>query len=130
AAPRRRPEHAHLSEAGLHAGHVHDPQLPGRRHRRSRRRADGAASPSSATTASSRTRRAFRAPRKARTSPGSRIRRATSCPCCRTGERSRIDGVKGLHERCEQDVVLVAEGYLFELERRGYLKSGTYVPEA
>src|SRR2546429_9208253 len=34
-----------------------------------------------------------------------------------------------LHDRLEQDVVLVAEGYLFELERRGYLKSGPYVPE-
>jgi betaine-homocysteine S-methyltransferase len=37
--------------------------------------------------------------------------------------------VNGLHERLEQDVVLGAEGYLFELERRGYLKSGPYVPE-
>jgi betaine-homocysteine S-methyltransferase len=32
-------------------------------------------------------------------------------------------------ERLERDVVLVAEGYLFELERRGYLKSGPFVPE-
>src|SRR5919198_224817 len=37
--------------------------------------------------------------------------------------------MSGLLERLEQDVVLVAEGYLFELERRGYLKSGPYVPE-
>jgi betaine-homocysteine S-methyltransferase len=37
--------------------------------------------------------------------------------------------VTGLVERLEQDVVLGAEGYLFELERRGYLKSGPYVPE-
>ncbi len=37
--------------------------------------------------------------------------------------------MKGLHERLEHDVVLGAEGYLFELERRGYLKSGPYVPE-
>src|SRR3954447_1633643 len=34
-----------------------------------------------------------------------------------------------LRERLERDAVLVAEGYLFELERRGYLKSGPYVPE-
>src|SRR5213079_724170 len=34
-----------------------------------------------------------------------------------------------LHDRLSEDVVLVAEGYLFELERRGYLKSGPYVPE-
>jgi betaine-homocysteine S-methyltransferase len=37
--------------------------------------------------------------------------------------------VAGLLERLERDVVLGAEGYLFELERRGYLKSGPYVPE-
>ncbi|HEY5031646.1 MAG TPA: homocysteine S-methyltransferase family protein [Actinomycetes bacterium] len=36
----------------------------------------------------------------------------------------------GLLERLDDDgVVLGAEGYLFELERRGYLKSGPYVPE-
>ena len=43
--------------------------------------------------------------------------------------RSTILSVQGLLERLEQDVVLGAEGYLFELERRGYLKSGPYVPE-
>jgi betaine-homocysteine S-methyltransferase len=37
--------------------------------------------------------------------------------------------MRGLRERLDQDVVLGAEGYLFELERRGYLKSGPYVPE-
>src|SRR5207237_9680888 len=37
--------------------------------------------------------------------------------------------MRSLYDRLEQDVVLVAEGYLFELERRGYLKSGPYVPE-
>jgi methionine synthase I (cobalamin-dependent) len=34
-----------------------------------------------------------------------------------------------LLERLERDVVLSAEGYLFELERRGYLQSGPFVPE-
>jgi betaine-homocysteine S-methyltransferase len=34
-----------------------------------------------------------------------------------------------LLERLKQDVVLCAEGYLFELERRGYLQSGPFVPE-
>src|SRR5919204_2444405 len=38
--------------------------------------------------------------------------------------------MRGLLERLQDDVVLGAEGYLFELERRGYLKSGPYVPEA
>ena len=32
-------------------------------------------------------------------------------------------------QRLARDPVLGAEGYLFELERRGYLKSGPYVPE-
>src|SRR5437763_6053302 len=34
-----------------------------------------------------------------------------------------------LMDRLRDGVVLGAEGYLFELERRGYLKSGPYVPE-
>jgi betaine-homocysteine S-methyltransferase len=34
-----------------------------------------------------------------------------------------------LLQRLEQNVVLGAEGYLFELERRGYLQSGPFVPE-
>ena len=39
------------------------------------------------------------------------------------------DRVTSLLERLDDGVVLGAEGYLFELERRGYLKSGPYVPE-
>jgi len=35
----------------------------------------------------------------------------------------------GILKRLEKDVVLAAEGYLFELERRGYLQAGPYVPE-
>src|SRR3954451_11945387 len=35
----------------------------------------------------------------------------------------------GLLERLEQGPVICAEGYLFELERRGYLQAGGYVPE-
>lgn len=34
-----------------------------------------------------------------------------------------------LLERLEQGIVIGAEGYLFELERRGYLKAGAFVPE-
>jgi betaine-homocysteine S-methyltransferase len=34
-----------------------------------------------------------------------------------------------LMERLEKDVLLVAEGYIFELERRGYIKAGPFVPE-
>lgn len=35
----------------------------------------------------------------------------------------------GLLERLENGIVLGAEGYVFELERRGYIKAGPYVPE-
>jgi betaine-homocysteine S-methyltransferase len=35
----------------------------------------------------------------------------------------------GILERLEVGPVLAAEGYLFELERRGYLQAGPYVPE-
>lgn len=34
-----------------------------------------------------------------------------------------------LLKRLQKDVVFGAEGYLFELERRGYIKAGAYVPE-
>ncbi len=38
--------------------------------------------------------------------------------------------MNGIRERLGRgDVVLGAEGYLFELERRGYVKSGPFVPE-
>src|SRR5688572_21210286 len=35
----------------------------------------------------------------------------------------------GLFERLAAGPVLCAEGYLFELERRGYLQAGAFVPE-
>jgi betaine-homocysteine S-methyltransferase len=37
---------------------------------------------------------------------------------------------RGLLERLEDGPVVCAEGYLFELERRGYLQAGAFVPEA
>src|SRR3979409_2140641 len=36
---------------------------------------------------------------------------------------------RSIQERLAQGVVLGAEGYVFELERRGYIKAGPYVPE-
>src|SRR5437868_6989549 len=36
---------------------------------------------------------------------------------------------RSIQERLKQGVVLGAEGYVFELERRGYIKAGPYVPE-
>jgi len=37
---------------------------------------------------------------------------------------------RDLKERLKNDVVICAEGYLFELERRGYVQAGSFVPEA
>ena len=34
-----------------------------------------------------------------------------------------------LLNRLQKDIVIVAEGYVFELEKRGYIKAGPYVPE-
>lgn len=36
---------------------------------------------------------------------------------------------RGFLERLKNDIVLGAEGYVFELERRGYIKAGPFVPE-
>ena len=36
----------------------------------------------------------------------------------------------GLRERLSHgETVIIAEGYLFELERRGYLQAGAFIPE-
>ena len=37
---------------------------------------------------------------------------------------------KGLVERLAEGPIICAEGYLFELERRGYVQAGAFVPEA
>jgi hypothetical protein len=36
----------------------------------------------------------------------------------------------GLLDRLAAGPVICAEGYLFELERRGYLQAGAFVPES
>src|SRR3984893_4033773 len=36
---------------------------------------------------------------------------------------------RGILERLQNGIVLGSEGYVFELERRGYIKAGPYVPE-
>ena len=46
------------------------------------------------------------------------------------GENTKTAAPKaGLLERLDQGPVICAEGYLFELERRGYLQAGAFVPE-
>ncbi len=42
---------------------------------------------------------------------------------------SHLKTKQGIVERLENGIVFSAEGYLFELERRGYIKAGAYVPE-
>ncbi len=42
---------------------------------------------------------------------------------------SDVAPARDLHARLADGPVLCAEGYLFELERRGYLQAGTFVPE-
>ena len=39
------------------------------------------------------------------------------------------DATLGLRKRLDRGPVICAEGYLFELERRGYLQAGAFVPE-
>src|ERR671929_1502958 len=36
---------------------------------------------------------------------------------------------RGLLDRLDHEPVICAEGYVFELERRGYLQAGAFVPE-
>ena len=42
---------------------------------------------------------------------------------------SRTRGKQGLLARLDRGAVICAEGYVFELERRGYLQAGAFVPE-
>lgn len=42
---------------------------------------------------------------------------------------SKTNTKEGLLERLRQGPVICAEGYIFELERRGYVQAGAYVPE-
>ena len=41
----------------------------------------------------------------------------------------RSTTTRGILDRLNNGIVLGAEGYVFELERRGYIKAGPYVPE-
>lgn len=48
-----------------------------------------------------------------------------------SGTTSEVTGTgrRGLADRLDSGGVVCAEGYLFELERRGYLQAGAFVPE-
>ena len=45
-------------------------------------------------------------------------------------QRASAGKRKGLLERLADGPIICAEGYLFELERRGYVQAGAFVPEA
>ncbi len=40
-----------------------------------------------------------------------------------------VVGKRSLEQRLKEGTVIVGEGYLFEMERRGYLQAGSFVPE-
>ena len=56
---------------------------------------------------------------------GGKARSAKGSPTSAPGRKR-----KGLVERLADGPVICAEGYLFELERRGYVQAGAFVPEA
>ena len=55
--------------------------------------------------------------------------RAASDPAHQRRWRIHMADAPGLLERLDAGPVICAEGYLFELERRGYLQAGAFVPE-
>src|SRR3954451_16177008 len=62
--------------------------------------------------------------------PSPRAPRRLRCPTASDHDGRRWEmGRMGLLERLAQGPVLCAEGYLFEIERRGFLQAGAYVPE-
>jgi betaine-homocysteine S-methyltransferase len=70
---------------------------------------------------------AARARAKEVKSKASPIRR--SRPKARAKAATRPAASPGLLERLRDGAVICAEGYVFELERRGYLQAGAFVPE-
>src|SRR5262249_13594308 len=78
-----------------------------------------------ATRAASRPRRPTRrgAKRKTKTPGRASLRGAVAAGPTRTGPGTDLMG------RRARGAVICAEGYLFELERRGYLQAGAFVPE-
>jgi betaine-homocysteine S-methyltransferase len=66
-----------------------------------------------------------------------RTLRDVSCPWTPDGDQAEEVGVngeaaaaeRGLMQRLNTGPVICAEGFLFELERRGYLQAGGFVPE-
>jgi betaine-homocysteine S-methyltransferase len=67
-------------------------------------------------------------PRAPSESSGPKRGETATCIVIEMAESASARG-PGLLERLDQGAVICAEGYLFELERRGYLQAGAFVPE-
>jgi len=67
-------------------------------------------------------------PRSKAKKSGARKRAAVRAPARAGSARAAAKG-RGLLERLTDGAVICAEGYVFELERRGYLQAGAFVPE-
>jgi betaine-homocysteine S-methyltransferase len=82
---------------------------------------------SKAKRAKSRAKPPSKAKRKA--ASGARVRQPTriSMPSARAAQPAKDS--RDLLARLQKGAVICAEGYVFELERRGYLQAGAFVPE-
>ena len=70
---------------------------------------------------------AARAKSKAKSARAKSVRVTSASPPKRAGKGH--GGERGLLVRLNEGAVICAEGYVFELERRGYLQAGAFVPE-
>ncbi|MGE3845072.1 MAG: homocysteine S-methyltransferase family protein [Vicinamibacterales bacterium] len=71
----------------------------------------------------SRTARTAKAKKTAKARPSAKSARSAN------GKSASKAKTRGLMERLDKGSVICAEGYVFELERRGYLQAGAFVPE-
>jgi betaine-homocysteine S-methyltransferase len=65
----------------------------------------------------------------ARAARGGSIRAGSAAPRAAGGSARGNGHGRDLLTRLKEDGVICAEGYVFELERRGYLQAGAFVPE-
>src|SRR5690348_14689402 len=64
---------------------------------------------------------------KAKSARAKSTRVTAASPLKRTAKGNAAE--RGLLTRLKEGAVICAEGYVFELERRGYLQAGSFVPE-
>src|ERR1700752_2905692 len=68
---------------------------------------------------------------RAKSKPKSARAKSTRVPAASRLKRAAKGNAaeRGLLTRLKEGAVICAEGYVFELERRGYLQAGAFVPE-